>query len=247
MDRFYVHSNPLVIDLGMNNGDDTDYYLKKGFRVVAVEANPTLAAQGRARFVDAICAGQLTLIEGAIWNAYAELPFYISSKNLHWSSLNPGWASRDNSTTEAVQVRCVPLAHLFAVHGVPRYLKIDIEGADEMVIDQLDALAYLPHFVSVEDCRFGFRYLEKLITLGYKGFKLSNQALVNEQVDEDIGHRFTADSSGPMGDDLPGPWLDGEQILAAYEAQVRTRDNQRRSPPGVWWDMHARGPEARTV
>ena len=28
----------LIYDVGMNNGDDTAYYLHKGFRVVAVEA-----------------------------------------------------------------------------------------------------------------------------------------------------------------------------------------------------------------
>ncbi len=33
--------NPdLIFDVGMNNGDDTDFDLAKGFRVVAIEANP---------------------------------------------------------------------------------------------------------------------------------------------------------------------------------------------------------------
>ena len=30
----------LVYDVGMNNGDDTAYYLRMGYRVVAFEANP---------------------------------------------------------------------------------------------------------------------------------------------------------------------------------------------------------------
>ena len=32
----------LIYDVGMSNGDDTAYYLHRGFRVVAIEANPLL-------------------------------------------------------------------------------------------------------------------------------------------------------------------------------------------------------------
>ena len=31
----------LIYDIGMHNGENTEYYLKRGFRVIAVEANPT--------------------------------------------------------------------------------------------------------------------------------------------------------------------------------------------------------------
>jgi hypothetical protein len=34
-----VSTMSLVYDVGMFNGDDTAYYLKKGFRVVGIEAN----------------------------------------------------------------------------------------------------------------------------------------------------------------------------------------------------------------
>ena len=37
----------LIYDVGMHNGSDTAYYLHKGFRVLAIEANPVLAKQGR--------------------------------------------------------------------------------------------------------------------------------------------------------------------------------------------------------
>ncbi len=44
----------IVYDIGANNGDDTDYYLKKGLRVMAIEANPVLAAGIAHRFSDSI-------------------------------------------------------------------------------------------------------------------------------------------------------------------------------------------------
>lgn len=41
--------NPdLIFDLGMHHGHDSEYYLKKGFQVVAVEANPLLCARATA-------------------------------------------------------------------------------------------------------------------------------------------------------------------------------------------------------
>lgn len=43
--------NPkLIYDVGMNNGDDTAYYLWRGFRVVAIEATPELVATAANRF-----------------------------------------------------------------------------------------------------------------------------------------------------------------------------------------------------
>ena len=37
----------LIYDVGFHHGEDTAYYLKKGFRVVAFEAHPRLAEKGR--------------------------------------------------------------------------------------------------------------------------------------------------------------------------------------------------------
>ena len=47
----------LIYDLGMHVGQDTEFYLKKGFRVVAVEANPILAELGASRFQSEIDVG----------------------------------------------------------------------------------------------------------------------------------------------------------------------------------------------
>jgi hypothetical protein len=51
----------LIFDLGVNDGSDTDFYLKKGFRVVGVEANPLVCEGAAKRFSQAIEAKRLTL------------------------------------------------------------------------------------------------------------------------------------------------------------------------------------------
>jgi len=39
-----------IFDIGMNNGEDTKYYLEKGYNVVAIEANEDLCSISRKRF-----------------------------------------------------------------------------------------------------------------------------------------------------------------------------------------------------
>ena len=40
-------SSNLVFDLGLDNEDDTSFYLAKGLQAVVVEANPELVEAGR--------------------------------------------------------------------------------------------------------------------------------------------------------------------------------------------------------
>jgi hypothetical protein len=54
--------NDLVYDVGMNNGDDTAYYLSLGFRTVAIEANPELVKYAKARFAREIASGRLIIL-----------------------------------------------------------------------------------------------------------------------------------------------------------------------------------------
>jgi hypothetical protein len=57
----FVHQD-LIYDVGMNNGDDTAYYLRRGFRVVAIEADPRLAKSAAERFGTQISSGQLRIL-----------------------------------------------------------------------------------------------------------------------------------------------------------------------------------------
>ena len=53
-----MNSN-LIFDIGCNNGDDTDFYLRKGFKVVALDADKSLCDEVSKRFVAEIKSGQL--------------------------------------------------------------------------------------------------------------------------------------------------------------------------------------------
>lgn len=230
-----------VMDLGMNNGDDTAYYLAKGLDVVALEANPALAAAARVRFAREIATGRVRLEAAAIWSRAGTVTFHVNETNDHWSSIEPGWAGREDTPTRAVEMPAVTLSLLFARHGVPHYLKIDVEGVDAIVLDQLKAQARKPAFVSVEDCRFGFDYIATLAGAGYGAFALVDQSQVPDMRDPALpDHVFPKGASGPSSDALPGPWLDRAAFEALYETTVRDRAGNRIAPRTRWFDIHAR-------
>lgn len=227
-----------IFDLGMNNGDDTDYYLRLGFDVVALEANPALCARASHRFSEAVGDGRLTIVNAAIWESSGETTFFVNLENDHWSSIDPGWAGREDTACREIKVRCVTLDELFERFAVPYYLKIDVEGVDQVVLDQLRSVDRLPQCVSVEDCRFGYRYMETLSACGYDGFKLLDQSTVPALRDYRAGHAFQPGSSGPLGADIEGSWLSHAEVVRVYSTTVRDFDGNRLAPRTRWWDIH---------
>jgi FkbM family methyltransferase len=234
----YAKDSRLIFDLGMNNGDDTAFYLSRGFDVVALDANPALCDSAQTRFRAAVDQGRLTILNAAIWETAGEATFYLNLDNDHWSSLDAGWARRENSRCKEITVPCVTLASLFEEFGAPHYLKIDVEGVDTSVLEQLRASKLLPLYVSVEDCRFGFEYMDLLAACGYDAFKLLDQSSVCQMTDPATGRRFPAGSSGPFGDDIPGEWRSHTDIAKLYSHTVRDPEGRRLAPRTQWWDIH---------
>jgi FkbM family methyltransferase len=162
----------LIYDVGMNNGDDTAYYLFKGFRVVAVEADPTLIEKARERFADDIRRGQLELVNVAIGPKEETASFWICDSRSEWNSFDRRIASREGLPHHAIDVQCRPFRSLLEQFGVPSYLKIDIEGHDHYCVADLDPRD-LPKYVSLEMGELGPLFV--LRDLGYNGFKLITQ------------------------------------------------------------------------
>src|SRR5207245_961393 len=137
----------LIFDVGAHNGDDTGYYLEKGYRVVAVEANPLLAQSMTARFEAAIDAGRLTVLNVGIAQESGTLPFWVNDDNSVWSSFDREVGGRHGSRCHAIDIECVSLDALIRQFGAPHYLKIDIEGYDRICLDALQPSA-CPRYIS---------------------------------------------------------------------------------------------------
>jgi FkbM family methyltransferase len=179
-----MESDPsLIYDVGLYDGGDTAYYLFRGYRVVAVDANPLMIERARSRFAKEIASGRLTLLNVGISDAPGTATFWVSERE-EWSSFDRAVASRNGTPHKALPVPTVPFREILAENGVPHYLKIDIEGNDRYCVEALAGTA-LPKHISVEsECagdsadlpeQQALEMLEALRDVGYKRFKLVNQ------------------------------------------------------------------------
>jgi FkbM family methyltransferase len=232
----------LIFDFGMHNGDDTDFYLRKGFRVVAVEANPTLCALGAMRFKEALNSKHLIICNIGVAPVRGELSFYINHDLSEWSSFDREIASRGHPVTE-VRVATARPEDFFTAFGIPYYCKIDIEGLDRLVIDAIASLEVKPRYVSFENA--ATRDFEALAAAGYTSFQLVEQSGVPRirlpapsLEGKTIGHEFPAGSSGPFGMDLPGSWMNVTETRAALNEHSATSAEQT-AREHKWWDLHA--------
>jgi hypothetical protein len=118
---------------------------------------------------------------------------------------------------------------LLEEHGVPHYLKVDIEGADVVCIESLRASRAKPTYVSLESNKRSWKGLlrefDLLEELGYRRFKVVNQRNVSRQVaprppreGRYVPAALPIGSSGLFGEEAPGRWLTRDQALRRYAA-----------------------------
>jgi FkbM family methyltransferase len=169
-----------IFDLGMNNGDDTAFYLSQGYKVVAVEANPIMVELGRRRFWKELDSGKLQILNVGISQTDGFGEFWICEEKPQFSSFVRESAARDSHQHYRITVPTLRPASLFERFGVPYYLKIDVEGNEQICLSDLSECD-LPQYISLECHHFedqgdqGLLSLERLSRLGYRRFKLINQ------------------------------------------------------------------------
>lgn len=168
--------NNLIYDVGMFNGDDTAYYLAKGFQVIAIEANPLVAEQTSRRFEREIAAKNLIILNVGVSDHEGALPFYVSDTNPEWNTFNASFVKEKGvGDFREVTVSCRRFRSILDEFGTPYYLKMDIEGNEICCLRDL-IVSDLPEYVSFEKtAQFALESLNLLHDLGYGGFKLISQ------------------------------------------------------------------------
>ena len=136
------------------------------------------------------------------------------------------------------------LSGLFDRHGVPRYIKCDMEGVDDLFTEQLATDPRRPSFVSVE--AMSAETICFLRAAGYDRFQIVNQALHNmvrpvepAREGQFADAKFNGHMSGLFGLELPAEkWIDVEECLERFQLFRRLQLKDGMLCHG-WIDFHA--------
>lgn len=225
----------LIYDVGMNTGQDTDYYLKRGFNVIAFEADPNNVEFCRTRFAGNIKTEQLIIVEGAITEKRstlapgAKVNFYQNEDHPLWGSTCKDFAGRNEvlgTTNKLIEVDAVNFQTCLEKYGVPFYLKADIVGDEILCLRALKDFEEKPDYVSIRSEKVIFKKLKRefklFAELGYDRFKAVQQDVTDWHInyelldEEEIDYIFEEGASGPFAEDTDGDWKDKETVLNEY-------------------------------
>ncbi len=221
----------LIIDVGMHVGKDTEFYLAKGFRVVAIEADPRHVKAVSERLSRYIDDGRLTILDVAIQTFDGETDFFVNPDHDDWGTVSEEFVRRNvevyGSEHERVTVKCRRFESVVEEFGVPYYLKVDIEGLDDLCLEGLLGFDTAPRFVSIEPDQKSFEgafgELALMWRLGYRDFKIVNQANNRDvrcpqppREGAYVDQRFDGHTSGPFGEESPGAWRGVEETLVEW-------------------------------
>jgi FkbM family methyltransferase len=225
----------LIYDVGMHNGDDTAYYLTKGAKVVAIEANPDLCSLAEARFASEIRKGFVTILNCAVSDKEGgEIDFFINEGSTVESSLY----ARNHAGLRKISVSARRLSDIVKEYGRPDFAKIDVEKYDQVILRDLRLADCVPDHFSVEAHHFDV--IKELLMTDHSKFRLVRGNTIGRRfaqhgIKTPLGmqnYSFPNHSSGPFGEDLPEAWVSAEAMVTSWLVRGSLYGHG-------WYDIHA--------
>jgi FkbM family methyltransferase len=174
--RRFVKAGDLVFDIGANVGHRTASFRRLGARVVALEPQPRAA-----QFIRLFHArsGDVKVLQAACGSSPGRIILHVNSSNPLVSTASgafiesaqgaSGWEGQNWDRT--IEVPMTNLNALIDAHGVPSFIKIDVEGFEGEVLSglsrQVPALSF--EFTTIQRGQ-AQECVEKCTRLGYSDF-----------------------------------------------------------------------------
>jgi len=235
----------IVFDLGFFNGQDSLNYINKGYKVIAVEANPFLFKKYKKKYLKHIKSKDLIIIN-RIFSKNPKAVFYYNPYEIFRGSVDKNLATNTKFSPKmydlkfkkkviAVKLPLTNLLKLVKEYGSPYYIKFDMDGVEEDLMEDLFKLKKKPKYLSVEFpkdfANYNFKNLKKL---KYKKFLFVNQ-IYNTSNDSYFSF---VNSSGDFGHHLKQKFYSFSKAKKIYKIFRKLRDiDQRNLSPG-WLDLH---------
>ena len=188
MDRLYggfVRRGDLVFDIGAHAGDRVASFRRLGARIVGIEPQPAMVRLLRLFYgrsadiaIEAVAVGRSIGTTSMMINVDNPTVSTASREFVSAARDAPGWQTQ--RWTRSVAVPMTTLDALIGKYGVPAFIKIDVEGFEEEVLQGLTHAVKALSFEFTTIQRYvALACIERCITLGYTRF---NAALGESQI-----------------------------------------------------------------
>ena len=140
-----IHPTDLIFDVGANHGTKTEIFLKLGAEVLAVEPDNTNQEILRQKFQRyRLHPKPVTILGKALGDTEAVVSMWVDEPGSAKNTLSPKWVNilRDDQKrfghalkfADQQLVETTTLEQLMVKYGVPRFIKIDVEGYENTVL-----------------------------------------------------------------------------------------------------------------
>ena len=222
-DNFNSKLKKLIFDFGSNNGQNLSYFLEKAEIVVCVEANTILTERIKKKFEHHINNNSLFIENVALSEIDGVKDFYISKKNDALSTLIP---PQNKENYQRITIPSMTPSNIIKKYrnklllNEIEYIKIDVEGYDHIILDDIFKNNIYPKYISAEV--HDSMVINLILKSPYKSFKFLEGNEIGNSIKkieflnnkkESIKIDFVQHSSGPYGDDIPGKYYTRDSVI----------------------------------